>query len=435
MGYAVTRFTLDLKFIFHLLCSVCHLVAEDPVQWPKCEHLFCKNCFNNWIQTKKICPIDNSPLDETAGCSFVNVPKSVGLYLSCLQILCEFVGFGCKEHVIVEFSKAHSIVCSFNPKNALVTDPDIDAKRMRLASQLLDKSNHTRHHLSLLKEKSSALRRARQEFVCEKNASLILKNENDILKIENENLKREINCSYKENKFLACLKTSLEQQLVETRGKLQVAMNQLSFDDKRKEKGRNSTMIGKGMNHLEEICPLHSETGDDINHMDHILEEFKLECIAVDSCWSRKQNSIRVPLNLGNIAPAPAEEPEEPRASVSSTPLQLSTTLVVRSPPPTSPVSPESPTSSASRGIVVPRVFINEGYIMQVTNIPAYCKQKKIKSLFKKFGNIKRIIFSLEQNVAFVLFRGTEIVMDSLENVESVKFHQRFLNIKWVKID
>lgn len=60
MGYEVTRFigTIDDEFI----CPICTMVLKEAVQ-THCDHLFCWECINGWLEADRSCPVDRGLLD------------------------------------------------------------------------------------------------------------------------------------------------------------------------------------------------------------------------------------------------------------------------------------------------------------------------------------------------------------------------------------
>lgn len=58
MGYEVGRFQEGVDE--ELLCSICRMVLENPVQFRQCEHAFCDLCITEWLRHKNVCPIDRN---------------------------------------------------------------------------------------------------------------------------------------------------------------------------------------------------------------------------------------------------------------------------------------------------------------------------------------------------------------------------------------
>lgn len=43
--------------------SICGGVLEDPLQAPTCEHIFCRNCIEEWLSRSSTCPIDRTSIE------------------------------------------------------------------------------------------------------------------------------------------------------------------------------------------------------------------------------------------------------------------------------------------------------------------------------------------------------------------------------------
>ena len=55
MGYDVARFVGEISE--ELICSICSEILENPLT-TDCEHLFCRECINDWLRDNHTCPID-----------------------------------------------------------------------------------------------------------------------------------------------------------------------------------------------------------------------------------------------------------------------------------------------------------------------------------------------------------------------------------------
>lgn len=82
MGYELERFIEQIHEEY--LCSICDLVAANPVQSSLCEHLYCTSCINGWRTLDQTCPEDGTSL------KLKGAPKLIQSLLSKLWIKCDF---------------------------------------------------------------------------------------------------------------------------------------------------------------------------------------------------------------------------------------------------------------------------------------------------------------------------------------------------------
>lgn len=108
MGYDTQRFTgnVDEEFI----CSICHGVLEDPVQIAVCEHSFCKLCITEWLSKQQTCPLDRRLLSVKI---LKPIPRVLKVFLSRVNISCDYAKMGCNEIVKLDALKSHLILCSY----------------------------------------------------------------------------------------------------------------------------------------------------------------------------------------------------------------------------------------------------------------------------------------------------------------------------------
>jgi protein-L-isoaspartate(D-aspartate) O-methyltransferase len=113
MGYDIKRFReSDVNEEF--ICPICQDVLEDPILVENCEHLFCRQCINEWLQKSetKLCPIDRTEINE----STLRPPqRSFRNLITSLLISCDFQTNGCEEWVKIEELSTHAMNCVFNP--------------------------------------------------------------------------------------------------------------------------------------------------------------------------------------------------------------------------------------------------------------------------------------------------------------------------------
>jgi len=109
MGYDENRFSGDVDDDYR--CSICRDIIEDPIA-SQCEHVFCKICINEWLQTQSSCPVDRTPLNSSQLCEpsrFFRNPYSR------LVLKCQFESNGCQITIQIEDLKTHQNKCKFNP--------------------------------------------------------------------------------------------------------------------------------------------------------------------------------------------------------------------------------------------------------------------------------------------------------------------------------
>lgn len=114
MGFELTRFQGDVDE--ELICPICTSVLEDPLQATPCEHAFCKNCIQLWMQRQPTCPVDRTALTEQ---NLRCVPRILRNLLARLNISCDNKPYGCQVVLKLELLPAHLGECEFNPKKPL----------------------------------------------------------------------------------------------------------------------------------------------------------------------------------------------------------------------------------------------------------------------------------------------------------------------------
>ena len=112
MGFETEKFvsTVDDE----LICPICDLVLENPLQIIECQHVFCSDCITKWIQTgNQTCPLDRKIIQKER----LRTPRLVVKFLEKLQIKCDFASQGCDSIVKLEHLSQHCKQCKFNPNN------------------------------------------------------------------------------------------------------------------------------------------------------------------------------------------------------------------------------------------------------------------------------------------------------------------------------
>ena len=129
MGFELGRFVGDVDE--ELLCPICGLVLDSPLQIKDCEHCFCGACIQEWLKHQRVCPVDRSPIppspcegssSSSLGGSMGPAPRILRNLLSRLRIKCENEGFGCQTITSIEGLQAHLNQCQFNPRRPVDCD-------------------------------------------------------------------------------------------------------------------------------------------------------------------------------------------------------------------------------------------------------------------------------------------------------------------------
>lgn len=92
-----------------LLCSICLCVFYNPVKCP-CQHVFCKNCIERWLQNNGTCPKCRLPVHVS---SLIKAPCLIRTIILNLKIQCKHHSRGCEETFPVEHYKAHLKTCPY----------------------------------------------------------------------------------------------------------------------------------------------------------------------------------------------------------------------------------------------------------------------------------------------------------------------------------
>ena len=93
MGWDRNRFVDEDKIVNDIICFICAKIAEDPQQAP-CEHIFCNDCINNWLQEgNNSCPVDKECISHQD----LKQPHRLTMQLiNNLTIRCKHFSKGCK---------------------------------------------------------------------------------------------------------------------------------------------------------------------------------------------------------------------------------------------------------------------------------------------------------------------------------------------------
>ena len=109
-GYDDSRFEKAVDDHFH--CSICYNVLKEPMMCRNNEHLFCRDCITEHLNTNShTCPECNEDLTVKT----LRRARVISNILSGLQIKCDYSHRGCQEYVRLEELNSHVENCGFAP--------------------------------------------------------------------------------------------------------------------------------------------------------------------------------------------------------------------------------------------------------------------------------------------------------------------------------
>ena len=109
-GYDDSRFEKAVDHHFH--CSVCFNVLKDPVMCRNNEHLFCRDCITEHLNTNShTCPECNEDLTVET----LRRARVISNIISDLKIKCDYSQRGCQESIRLEELDSHVESCGFAP--------------------------------------------------------------------------------------------------------------------------------------------------------------------------------------------------------------------------------------------------------------------------------------------------------------------------------
>ena len=109
-GYNDSRFEKAVDH--HLHCSVCYNVLKDPVMCRNNEHLFCRDCITEHLNTNShTCPECNEDLTVET----LRRARVISNILSGLEIKCDYSQRGCQESIRLDELDSHVENCGFAP--------------------------------------------------------------------------------------------------------------------------------------------------------------------------------------------------------------------------------------------------------------------------------------------------------------------------------
>ena len=109
-GYDDSRFKKAVDNHFH--CSICYNVLKEPMMCRNNEHLFCRDCITEHLNTNShTCPECNEDLTVET----LRRARVISNFLSGLKIKCDYFDRGCQEYICLEELDSHVENCGFAP--------------------------------------------------------------------------------------------------------------------------------------------------------------------------------------------------------------------------------------------------------------------------------------------------------------------------------
>ena len=150
MGFAEQRFTATVDEEFR--CPICRDIVDEPITC-QCEHVFCKECIEEWIAREPSCPVDRSALKVH---HLVGVSRIYKTFYSKLSLKCEFESSGCETVCGVNAVKEHQNKCEFNPN--VKSECNNGCKAMITKAESLT-HNCVQYLMAIINEKSDQIRK------------------------------------------------------------------------------------------------------------------------------------------------------------------------------------------------------------------------------------------------------------------------------------
>lgn len=121
MGFDITQFLESEKIKSDLICSICSDVLKAPVIIDGCEHVFCRECLEKWMDSNEICPLDRN---STPKGRIRSAPRIYCNLIDELLVHCQNASKGCEETSTFGRKEFHLKECLFE-----VCDDQIVAKQ------------------------------------------------------------------------------------------------------------------------------------------------------------------------------------------------------------------------------------------------------------------------------------------------------------------
>ncbi|CAG2165121.1 unnamed protein product [Oppiella nova] len=248
MGYEITRFESSVDD--ELICSICEGVLQNPIQVVTCEHVFCSDCLNDWLDKgKHTCPLDREKVNRDD----LKTPRIVSNLLAKLSIKCDFAGYGCPVVVRLENLAKHLAQCAFNPNKPLRCEKGCG---LILANRVEFDEHNCMEKLHTLVRGQSEQLEAQQHQINELR---------DAFKNENKKFDEEF-------KKIQQLVTSFEFKLSVEQNKSQKLMDCMSNCAKEMQSCQNKFKEYSGNNRVKSVCIQFKDSSIDVDPYQRIGE-------------------------------------------------------------------------------------------------------------------------------------------------------------------
>ena len=93
------------------MCGICQDVLNKPVVTQCCRQSYCRDCIEEWLKGRSICPNDRQPLTMNG---LSEVPRLVINFINKMRIKCDFSDNGCAELTTIGTKVNHVKICIYD---------------------------------------------------------------------------------------------------------------------------------------------------------------------------------------------------------------------------------------------------------------------------------------------------------------------------------
>ena len=127
MGHDVDRFVAPPPE--DIICIICKQVVDGPVCCSD-DHLFCRECIEEWLKVSPTCPVDRQPMTSS---DLKSVQRPLMSILMSLRIKCINYKDGCDFVSSLEHQAAHADICEVE----LTSDQEVYEEQLAKVQELL----------------------------------------------------------------------------------------------------------------------------------------------------------------------------------------------------------------------------------------------------------------------------------------------------------